>query len=106
MFVSYDVSGPIKGLLVGVRRTELDDWRPAIGSVTVTAVVSRGLRLPVRAWQDFTHDEIAWSVHGSACPPFCVYVRNDGREMVELRAVVVLQGDAEHGGSRRRRLHR
>jgi hypothetical protein len=90
-----------------VRRNELDDWRPAIGDITVTAVVSHGIRLQIGPWQDLVRDgDIAWPLFGHARAPLCVYVRNDGRELIELRAVVVLNGDGDRARPTRLRLRR
>lgn len=105
MFVGYDVAGALAGLLVGSRRSQLDNWTPAIGAVTVTTVVSRGIRLGVgtSVWRSLVGvDDLAWPLFGTAISPFVVYVRNDRPELRELRAVVVLQGDASEPARPRR----
>ncbi len=96
-----DVSGSLVGLLVGSRRSSIDDWRPAVYDITVTSVVACGVSLHIGPWQDLPKlDEVGWPLFGSARAPFVVYVRNNLPELVELRAVVVIAGKDKR--SRRR----
>lgn len=101
---SAHVSGQLAGLLVGVRNSPHASWRPAIDDITVTCVVSCGIRLNIGPWQDLGPvGDIGWPLFGFARAPFVVYVRNDQPAIVELRAVVVLHGGDGGGGAVRRR---
>lgn len=99
MFAAH-CHGQLAALLVGMRRSSLDAWVPAIDDITVTSVVSRGISLAIGPWQDLgAVGEIGWPLFGYARAPLVVYVRNDRPELVELRAVLVLH---DHGDGRNR----
>lgn len=89
-------SGQLAGLLVGSRRDDSEDWRPALDVVTVEAVIVHGVSLHIGPWQDLIADgDIGWPVFGTvrAGQTLVVYVRNDERELRELRAVLVMHGE-------------
>lgn len=97
-----NAAGQLAGLLVGARRTARDDWQPAIDAVTVEAVIVHGVSLHIGPWRDLiAQGDLGWPVFGRVRPgqTLVVYVRNDARELRELRAVLVLQGGE---GDRRR----
>ena len=96
-----NAAGQLAGLLVGSRRNDGDAWRPAIDVVTVEAVIVHGVSLHIGPWQDLIADgDLGWPLFGSVRlgQTLVVYVRNDERELRELRAVLVL-----HGGERKDR---
>jgi hypothetical protein len=106
MFCAHNISGTLAGLMVGSRARDDEAWKSAIDEVTVTCVVSCGHRLNIGPWQDLiASGDLGWPLFGTARSPFVVYVRNDRPELVELRAVVVLQGGAvDRARPARRRL--
>lgn len=96
-------AGQLAGLLVGARRNEREQWRPAIDAVTVEAVIVHGVSLHIGPWRDLiAHGDLGWPLFGSvrSGQTLVVYVRNDGRELVELRAVLALRGNGSPGPPR------
>jgi hypothetical protein len=100
-------AGDLAGLLVGSRRESRDAWTPAIAAVTVEAVIVHGVSLPIGPWQDLIADgDIGWPLFGRVRvgQTLVVYIRNDAREIRELRAVLVLAGAGGRRGTGRLRL--
>jgi len=88
-------AGQLAGLLVGSRRDEFDPWTPAIDAITVEAVIVHGVSLHIGPWADFINaGDLGWPVFGRVRggQTLAVYVRNDARELRELRAVLALHG--------------
>lgn len=88
-------AGQLAGLLVGSRRDASDTWQPAIDAVMVEAVIVHGVSLNIGPWQDLIADgDLGWPLFGVVRrgQTLVVYLRNDARELRELRAVLVLHG--------------
>lgn len=96
-------AGQLAGLLVGARRNDAEQWQPAIDAVTVEAVIVHGVSLHIGPWQDLiAHGDLGWPLFGVVRPgqTLVVYVRNNARELRELRAVLALQGEGSPGPPR------
>jgi len=96
-------SGQLGGLLVGARRNAGEEWKPAIDAVTVEAVIVHGVSLHIGPWQDLiASGDLGWPLFGPVRPgqTLVVYVRNDARDLRELRAVLVLHGHGSPGPPR------
>jgi len=96
-------AGQLAGLLVGTRRNEREQWRPAIDAITVEAVIVHGVSLHIGPWRDLiAAGDLGWPLFGSvrSGQTLVAYVRNDGRELVELRAVLAMHGNGSPGPPR------
>jgi hypothetical protein len=83
----------LAALLVGSRRRGDDEWSPAGRLVTVESCIVEGVSLPMGPLRDvLPPGDLGWPLAGSvrSGQTVAVFVRNDGAELVELRAVVVL----------------
>lgn len=86
-------SATLAALLVGSRRRSSDEWSPAGRRVTVEAVIIEGVSLPLGPLRDvLPPGDLGWPLVGSvrSGQTVAVFVRNDGAQLVELRAVVVV----------------
>jgi hypothetical protein len=94
----------LAGLLVGARRGAFEDWQPASDVVSVDAVIVHGVHVQLaRTRQTLLDGKLGWPLTGRVRigSTLAVYLRNDERELRELRAVLVLRSD-ERAWSRRR----
>ena len=85
------------GVLVGARRDARSAWEPAIGNVTIEAVVIHGISLQIGPWIDLADPY--------GCPLFgnlrfgntiAVFVRSNYPQTRELRTVIVCAGPSLH----------
>jgi len=93
------------GLLVGARRDAGEDWQPASDVVSVDAVIVHGVHVQLaRSRQTLLDGKLGWPLTGRVRigATLAVYLRNDERELRELRAVLVLRPE-ERGWPARRR---
>lgn len=98
-------TGELAGLLVGSRRDAAERWQPALDVVTLEAVIVHGVHLNLTKVRDPGVDRHGWPLFGRVRvgQTLVVYVRNDERELRELRAVLVLRGgESRRRGSRER----
>jgi hypothetical protein len=87
-------SAVIVGLLVGSRLGD-DDWTPAIERVTVELVAIHGVKLG--GGIAMLPEGLGWQFYGRVRigETIAVCVRNDQRAVVELRAVLAIEGGGE-----------
>ena len=88
-------SGELVGLMVGARKNANEPWQPALDSVTVEAVVVHGVSLHIGPIQGLVRPgDIGYPLFARVRDgqTLVVYVRNNARELRELRAVLVTRG--------------
>jgi hypothetical protein len=91
---SAPTTAELAGLLVGARRSALEDWAPASDVVSVDAVIIHGVHVQLARSREVLIDgKLGWPLVGRvrAGQTLVVYLRNDEREPRELRAVLVLR---------------
>lgn len=95
-------NGSLAGVLVGTRRGD-DEWAPAVGAVTIDAVLVHGVKAQgLLPFVELDDGNTGWRVTANvrSGQTLAVYIRNDLRELRELRAVLVMHGKGSPGPPR------
>lgn len=109
-------TGNLIGLLIGGRRDAREAWQVAIDAVAVELLAVHGVAMHIGPWQDLAPvDGIGWPVFARVRTgqTIAVCVRNDARELRELRCVLAFAergqgspGPPRTGRSQRRIRHK